>query len=139
VPVGVARAIRADIAGPPSSTPRPPDPPRPARQPDHGGHRRPADVARGTLYLYFDSVDSVIVALQDRYAQALAGELEPLLATGGSGSRLRPLDAFIAGLASAPHGHRDLHHALFTGTLVGEAPLTQAFCALLRRFHPGWA
>ena len=43
-----------------------------------------AGVARGTLYLYFDSVDGITSALRDRYAQALTGELEPLLATGGS-------------------------------------------------------
>jgi AcrR family transcriptional regulator len=95
---------------------------------------REAGVARGTLYLYFDSVDGVTAALRDRYAQELIGELEPLLATGGSGSRLRRLDAFIAGLAKALHDRRELHHALFTRTSAAEAPLTEAFRALLRRF-----
>ena len=52
-----------------------------------------AGVARGTLYLYFDSIDGITGALRDRYAQALTGDLEPLLATGGSGSRLRRLDS----------------------------------------------
>jgi AcrR family transcriptional regulator len=93
---------------------------------------REAGVARGTLYLYFDSIDGIIAALQEGYAQALTGGLEALLATGGSGSRLRRLDAFIADLATALHDHRDLHHALFRGT--GEALLTEAFRALLRRF-----
>jgi AcrR family transcriptional regulator len=94
---------------------------------------REAGVVRGTLYLYFDSVDGV-AALRDRYAQELIGELEPLLATGGSGSRLRRLDAFVAGLAKALHDRRELHHALFTRTSAAEAPLTEAFRALLRRF-----
>ena len=67
-------------------------------------------------------------------AQELIGELEPLLATGGSGSRLRRLDAFIAGLAKALHDRRELHHALFTRTHVAEDPLTEASRALLRRF-----
>ena len=93
-----------------------------------------AGVARGTLYLYFDSVDGITGALRDRYAQALTGDLEPLLATGGSGSRLRRLDSFIAALASALHDHRKLHHALFTHAGVAEDPLTAAFRALLRRF-----
>jgi TetR/AcrR family fatty acid metabolism transcriptional regulator len=93
-----------------------------------------AGVARGTLYLYFDSVDGITGALRDRYAQALTGELEPLLATGGSGSRLRRLDTFIAALASALHDHRELHHALFTHARAAEDPLTAAFRALLRRF-----
>jgi AcrR family transcriptional regulator len=95
---------------------------------------READVARGTLYLYFDSIDGITAALRDRYIHALTGGLEALLATGGSGSRLRRLDAFIAALAIALHDHRDLHHALFSGTGVGEAALTEAFRALLRRF-----
>jgi TetR/AcrR family fatty acid metabolism transcriptional regulator len=93
-----------------------------------------AGVARGTLYLYFDSVDGITGALRDRYAQALTGELEPLLATGGSGSRLRRLDTFIAALAGALHDHRELHHALFTHAGAAEDPLTAAFRALLRRF-----
>jgi AcrR family transcriptional regulator len=93
-----------------------------------------AGVARGTLYLYFDSVDGITGALRDRYAQALTGDLEPLLATGGSGSRLRRLDTFIAALASALHDHRELHHALFSHAGAAEDPLTAAFRALLRRF-----
>ena len=92
-----------------------------------------AGVARGTLYLYFDSIDGITGALRDRYAQALTGDLEPLLATGGSGSRLRRLDTFIAALARALHDHQKLHHALFTHT-GAEDPLTAAFRALLRRF-----
>jgi len=93
-----------------------------------------AGVARGTLYLYFDSVDGITSALRDRYAQALTGELEPLLATGGSGSRLRRLDTFIAALASVLHDRRELHHALFSRAGAAEDPLTAAFRALLRRF-----
>ena len=95
---------------------------------------REAGVARGTLYLYFDSTGGVIAALQDRYTQALTGGLEALLATGGSGSRLRRLDAFIADLAVTLRDHRDLHHALFSGSSAGEAPLAEAFRAPLRRF-----
>jgi AcrR family transcriptional regulator len=95
---------------------------------------REAGVARGTLYLYFDSIDGIIAALRDRYTHALTGGLEALLATGGSGSRLRRLDAFIADLATALHERRDLHHALFSGTSAGEASLTEAFRALLRQF-----
>jgi AcrR family transcriptional regulator len=95
---------------------------------------REAEVARGTLYLYFDSADAIIAALRDRYAQALTGGLEDLLATGGSGSRLRRLDAFIGDLGAALRDHRDLHHALFSGSNAGEASLAEAFRALLRRF-----
>src|SRR6516162_529063 len=93
-----------------------------------------ASVARGTLYLYFDSIDGITAALRDRYAQTLTGDLAPLLATGGSGSRLRRLDTFIAALASALHDHRELHHALFSHAGAAEDPLTAAYPALLRRF-----
>src|SRR6516162_11564040 len=95
---------------------------------------REAGVARGTLYLYFDSIDGITAALRDRYTQALTGRLEPLLATGGSGSRLRRLDTFIAALAGALHDRQELHHALFTHADAAEDPLTAAFRALLRRF-----
>jgi AcrR family transcriptional regulator len=93
-----------------------------------------AGVARGTLYLYFDSIGGITGALRDRYAQALTGDLEPLLATGGSGSRLRRLDTFIAALAHALHDHQGLHHALFTHAGAAEDPLTATFRTLLRRF-----
>ena len=93
-----------------------------------------AGVARGTLYLYFDSVDGIAAALRDRYAQALMDKVGPLLATGGSGSRFRRLDAFIASLAKAFEEHQELHHALFTAAGASEAPLEEAFHTLLRRF-----
>ena len=91
-------------------------------------------MARGTLYLYFDSTDAIAAAVRDRYAQALIGETGPLLAAGGSGSRFRRLDAFIAGLARAIEARQDLHHALFAEAQASEAPLLAAFHALLRRF-----
>jgi TetR/AcrR family fatty acid metabolism transcriptional regulator len=63
---------------------------------------REVGVARGTLYLYFDSIDGITAALRDRYTHTLTSGFEALLATGGSGSRLSRLDAFIAALASSP-------------------------------------
>lgn len=94
---------------------------------------REAGVARGTLYLYFDSIDGIAAAVRDRYEQALISQVGPLLAAGGSGSRFRRLDAFVAALARAFGEHQELHHALFT-TAGAEAPLLEAFRALLRRF-----
>ena len=93
-----------------------------------------AGVARGTLYLYFDSVDGIAAALRDRYAQALMDKVGPLLATGGSGSRFRRLRAVIARLAKAFEEHQELHHALFTAAGASAAPLGEAFHTLLRRF-----
>ncbi len=95
---------------------------------------REAGVARGTLYLYFDSIDGITAAVRDRYAQALIDQLGPLLATGGSGSRFRRLDTFVAALARSFAEGRELHHALFTTAGAAEAPLLEAFRALLRRF-----
>jgi AcrR family transcriptional regulator len=95
---------------------------------------REAGVARGTLYLYFDSIAGITAAVRDRYEQALIGQVGPLLATGGSGSRLRRLDAFVAALARAFEERRELHHALFTTAGAAEAPLLEAFRTLLRRF-----
>ena len=95
---------------------------------------REASVARGTLYLYFDSIGGIVAAARERYTRALISEVEPLLAPGGSGSRLRRLDAFIAALAAALGQRRDLHHALFAAGAAAEAPLNDAFSALLSRF-----
>jgi AcrR family transcriptional regulator len=95
---------------------------------------REAGVARGTLYLYFDSTGALATELRERYTQALIDEVGPLLATGGSGSRFRRLDAFIAGLAQAIQARQELHHALFAKAGASEAPLLAAFHALLRRF-----
>jgi AcrR family transcriptional regulator len=95
---------------------------------------REAGVARATLYLYFDSIDGITAAVRDRYEQALIDQVGPLLATGGSGSRFRRLDAFVAGLARAFGERQELHHALFTTAGAAEAPLLEAFRALLRRF-----
>lgn len=93
-----------------------------------------AGVARGTVYLYFDSVDDVLAALRERHAQAFVEEVGRLLPVGGSGSRLRRLDGFIAAMAASFQGGHELHHALFEGAGASEAPLVEAFRPLLRRF-----
>jgi TetR/AcrR family transcriptional regulator, transcriptional repressor for nem operon len=95
---------------------------------------REEDVAKGTVYLYFDSIEDLIAALRARYAESLMRELGPLLPTGGSGSRLRRLDAFIAGTANVYEATHQLHHALFEEAGASEAPLIEAFRALLRAF-----
>jgi len=67
--------------------------------------------------------------------QALLDEVGPLLATGGSGSRFRRLDAFIAGTAKAFEEHQEMHHALFRAGGPSEAPLIAGFHALAALWH----
>jgi TetR/AcrR family transcriptional repressor of nem operon len=95
---------------------------------------REAGIAKGTVYLYFDSVGGLTAELRNRYAQTLLGEVGPLLSTGGSGSRFRRLDTFIAATAKVYEGGHELHHALFDKAGASEAPLVEAFRTLLRAF-----
>jgi AcrR family transcriptional regulator len=95
---------------------------------------REAGIAKGTVYLYFDSIDDLATELRNRYAQALLEKVGALLSTGGSGSRFRRLDTFIAAVAKAYEGGHELHHALFDEAGASEAPLVEAFRTLLHAF-----
>jgi AcrR family transcriptional regulator len=93
-----------------------------------------AGVAKGTVYLYFDSKASLVEALKERYVEDLVAEVGALLPVGGKGSRLRRLDAFVAGLADAYEARHRLYHALFSGSSASEAPVMDSLRALLRAF-----
>lgn len=91
-------------------------------------------VAKGTVYLYFDSRDDLVEALRQRYVEGLISEVGTLLPVGGRGSRLRRLDAFIAGLADAYEARHQLHHSLFGEVSLSAAPVMAPFRTMLQAF-----
>ena len=106
---GIAEATMADVAG-------------------------AAGIAKGTVYLYFDSKVALITALQTRYADTMAERAGALLAIGGRGSRLRRMDAFIEGFAALHEEQHELHHLLFRATGASEGPLFDRLRDSLKRF-----
>ena len=93
-----------------------------------------AGIAKGTVYLYFDSKDALVTTLQSRYADTMAERVGPLLATGGRGNRLRRVDAFIDGFAALHIEQHELHHLLFRSTGASEGPLFDRLRDALHRF-----
>ena len=93
-----------------------------------------AEVAKGTVYLYFDTKEDLVTALQARYADRLIAEAGSLLEVGGRGSRLRRLDAFVAGMAAAYDTNHRMYHVLFEAPGASEAAIMDGFRDLLRRF-----
>jgi TetR/AcrR family transcriptional regulator, transcriptional repressor for nem operon len=93
-----------------------------------------AGVAKGTVYLYFDSKENLVTALQARYADGLIAQAGALLQVGGRGRRLRRLDAFVVGIAAAYEANHRMYHVLFEAPGASEAAIMDGFRDLLRRF-----
>lgn len=93
-----------------------------------------AGVAKGTVYLYFDSKDDLVAALQERYATGLMDEVRSLLPVGGRGSRARRLDGFVKGLLDTYVKEHALYHVLFQDPRASEEALLDAGRDLLRDF-----
>jgi AcrR family transcriptional regulator len=93
-----------------------------------------AGVAKGTVYLYFDSKEDLVGALRQRFFDELIAGVGNLLAVGGRGSRLRRLDAMVAGLADAFEARHRLYHTLFGDTGASEGSVMDPFRTMLRAF-----
>jgi AcrR family transcriptional regulator len=76
-----------------------------------------AGVAKGTMYLYFESKDELLAGLRARYLTRLAEATAPAAASTAT-DRLR---AVIVGLFVFSAAHRDLHHVLFHEAGFSEA------------------
>ena len=71
-----------------------------------------ADVAKGTLYLYFDSKDALLAGLRARYLARFTSAISASVAGSGS-APLKRLDRFITGLFEFSINNQQLHHLLF--------------------------
>ena len=70
-----------------------------------------AGIAKGTFYLYFNSKEELLAALQARYTESLITRADAVLA--GPGSHARRLDEFVAAVLDFHASQVHLHHALF--------------------------
>jgi AcrR family transcriptional regulator len=68
-----------------------------------------AGVAKGTMYLYYESKDDLLAGLRSRYLEQYAEALRPSPDKSVS-DRIRQM---IVGLFDFAGGHHDLHHLLF--------------------------
>jgi len=73
-----------------------------------------AGLAKGTVYLYFDTKEALVSGLQARYMDTLTGSAGMLLQ--GDGNPLERLDRFLVSTVEFHLTHRQLHDVLFHET-----------------------
>ncbi len=91
-----------------------------------------AGLGKGTVYLYFDSKEQLVAALQARYNDALVEAASRSLRR--SGSHLGRLDAFLAQAVDFHRERTSLHHVLFHEAGMGEADSMRRLEDLLAGF-----
>ena len=70
-----------------------------------------AGVAKGTVYLYFDTKESLVAGLQAKYDEALVEQVRVL--NQGGGSELARLESFLRATLDFHVAERQLHEVLF--------------------------
>jgi TetR/AcrR family transcriptional regulator, transcriptional repressor for nem operon len=93
-----------------------------------------AGVAKGTVYLYFDSKERLLLGLGNRYTEELVRRSNQLLEGDSPGSLLDRFDGFLEEVADFHFVERELHHVLFHGEAVSEAETMRELRELMRRF-----
>jgi AcrR family transcriptional regulator len=92
-----------------------------------------AGVAKGTVYLYFDSKSALLTALRARYTSRWLEQSSRLDGPAGRGGHPRQLRSFLAEMYDFHAANQRLHHLLFHAAEVSEdEPLEQARAALVR-------
>jgi AcrR family transcriptional regulator len=92
-----------------------------------------AGVAKGTVYLYFDSKSALLTGLRARYTNQWLAQSGRLDAPPGRGGHTRQLRAFLGEMYDFSAANQRLHHLLFHAAEVSEdEPLEQARAALVR-------
>jgi AcrR family transcriptional regulator len=92
-----------------------------------------AGVAKGTVYLYFDSKSALLTALRARYTSQWLAQSGRLAAPPGRGGHARQLRSFLREMYDFCAANQRLHHLLFHAAEVSEdEPLEQARAALVR-------
>jgi AcrR family transcriptional regulator len=88
---------------------------------------RAAGVAKGTMYLYFESKNELLAGLRERYLEQFAAALD--VESGSARTRIRALAVGFFEFAAKSH---DLHHVLFHEAGFSEE---DAFTALRHRLR----
>jgi AcrR family transcriptional regulator len=92
-----------------------------------------AGVAKGTVYLYFDSKSVLLTALRARYTSQWLEQSGRLETPPGRGGYARQLRSFLGAMYDFHAANQRLHHLLFHAAEVSEdEPLEQARAALVR-------
>jgi AcrR family transcriptional regulator len=92
-----------------------------------------AGVAKGTVYLYFDSKSALLTALRTRYIGRWLEQSSRLEASTGRGGHTGQLRSFLGEMYDFSAANQRLHHLLFHDAEVSEdEPLEQARAALAR-------
>ena len=87
-----------------------------------------AGVAKGTVYLYFDSKNELIAALRERYLEEYAAAMD--VASGSTRDRIRAVAVGFCEFAAKRH---DLHHVLFHESGFSEEDAFTQLRSLLRQ------
>jgi len=93
-----------------------------------------AGVAKGTLYLYFDSKEQLLSGLGNRYTEEVLRRAEGVLGKDGPGSFIERFDVFLGEIADFHFAERELHRVLFHGGAVNEAEAMRELRRLARSF-----
>jgi AcrR family transcriptional regulator len=92
-----------------------------------------AGLAKGTVYLYFDSKSVLLTALRARYTSQWLAQSGRLDAPPGRGGYRQQLRSFLGEMYDFCAGNQRLHHLLFHAAEVSEdEPLERARADLLR-------
>jgi AcrR family transcriptional regulator len=92
-----------------------------------------AGVAKGTIYLYFDSKSALLTALRARYTNQWLEQSGRLDTPPSRGGYARQLRSFLGAMYDFSAANQQLHHLLFHDAEVSEdEPLEQARAALTR-------
>lgn len=91
-----------------------------------------AGLAKGTVYLYFDTKEALVSGLQARYMDTLTGSAGMLLE--GDGSHLERLDRFLVSTVDFHLTHRQLHDVLFHETGMRDDETLRQLADILAAF-----
>ena len=92
-----------------------------------------AGLAKGTVYLYFDSKSALLTALRARYTSQLLARSGRLDASPGRDGYRQQLRAFLGEMYDFCAGNQRLHHLLFHAAEVSEdEPLERARADLVQ-------
>jgi TetR/AcrR family transcriptional repressor of nem operon len=93
-----------------------------------------AGVAKGTVYLYFDSKERLLLSLGNRYTEELVRRSGELLEADGPGSLLDRFDGFLEEMSEFHFAERELHRLLFHAGAVSEAEAMRELREMVRNF-----